>query len=159
MVASLIRATSPPPRPRRPSRRSTSRHRCPSSTRPGRPPRLTMPDPSLARVHQHGLTHGYLPNPSEPHRQPHRRALTGLPAATPCVSVARRRRVQVVFPGFHPLWGSALPRCLGGRWVPRTVRLRTNLTWRMFDVAWCLVSARCSTFPSARSRQSPGTPR
>jgi hypothetical protein len=37
-----------------------------------------MPALSLACVHQHGLTHGRLPDPGEPRRQPHRRALTGL---------------------------------------------------------------------------------
>lgn len=88
-----------------------------------------MPDPSLAHIHQHGLTHGRLPDPGEPRRQPHRRALTDLPAAAPYVSVARRQRVRVVLPSLHPLWGSTLhPRRLGGRWVPRIVRLPTNLT-------------------------------
>ena len=44
----------------RPPRRGASRRYRLPSTRPGSPPRSTVSNPSLARVHRHGLTHGRL---------------------------------------------------------------------------------------------------
>jgi hypothetical protein len=81
--------------------------------------RATAPDPSLALVHRHGRTRGCLPEPGDPHRHPHRRALSRLPAAPPCVGAARRRRVRVLLPGLRPFGGPALrPRRLGGCRAP-----------------------------------------
>jgi hypothetical protein len=39
-----------------------------------------------------------LPDPGEPHRHPHHRALADLPATAPRVIATRRQHVQVVLP-------------------------------------------------------------
>ncbi|PWZ05728.1 hypothetical protein Zm00014a_030545 [Zea mays] len=59
-----------------------------------------MPDLSLCRIHRRGLTHGRLPDPGEPRRHPHRRALVGLPVAAPRIGIVHRRCVRVL-PGLR----------------------------------------------------------